>query len=39
MRKLRRAVAKARMKKKGIHGPLKKRTGQSYFSEHWREYI
>lgn len=48
MRKLRRSVAKANMKKE-IHKPCKKQKGVgldgekrdngSYFSHHWREYV
>ena len=39
MRKLKRIVAKYNMKKCGIHKPFKKIGGESYFSQHWREYL
>lgn len=39
MRKLKRMVAKANMKKSGIHKPCKKFKGESYFFKHWRDYI
>lgn len=39
MRKLRRAVAKTNMKRKGIRRICKKTGYGSYFAEHWREYI
>lgn len=38
MRKLRRMIAKANMKREGIHKPFKKIFGESYFSKHWRDY-
>lgn len=39
VRKLRRLVAKARMKKAGIHQPCKDKGNGSYFSKYWREYL
>lgn len=39
MRKLKRMVAKANMKKAGIQKPFKKIGGVSYFAEYWREYV
>lgn len=39
MRKLKRAVAKANMKRKGLSRIFKKTGGENYFSKHWREYV
>lgn len=45
LRKLRRAVAKTNMRKKGINKHFKKDVTSakgvvtSYFAEHWREYV
>ena len=39
VRKLKRLVAKANMKKAGIHQPCKNKGNGSYFSKHWREYL
>lgn len=39
MRKLRRAVAKIKMRKKGIRKPFKKFGGESYFFRRCREYV
>ncbi len=38
MRKLKRAVAKRRMKAAGIQGACKKKAWGSYFSQNWREW-
>ena len=39
MRKLRRMVARERMKKAGLTQVCKHKTGRSYFAENWRDYI
>lgn len=39
MRKLKRAVAKTNMKRKGLSRIFKKIGGESYFYKHWREYV
>lgn len=39
MRKLKRSVARARMKKAGWTQLNKKIGGRSKFAEHWREFI
>ena len=39
MRKYRRMVAKAKMKKKGLIQFCKPKADGSYFSRHWREHI
>lgn len=39
MRKLKRAVAKARMSGAGIRRINKKSANGSYFSKHWREFV
>lgn len=39
MRKLRRMVARERMKKAGLIQVCKHTTGTSYFAKHWREYV
>lgn len=39
MRKLKRSVARANMKRCGIIRINKKNGKSSFFSEHWREYV
>lgn len=39
MRKLLRAIARARMQNDGIQQINKKRNGASYFALHWRDYV
>lgn len=39
MRKLKRSVAHANMRRKGYTGVNKKRAGESFFSKHWREFV
>ena len=39
MRKLKRMVARKRIEKDGISQCCKHRTGSSFFSKHWREYL
>ena len=39
MRKLKRSVARANMKRAGITRLNKRNSGASFFSKHWREYV
>lgn len=39
MRKLKRSVARANMKRAGITRLNKRNAGDSFFSKHWREYV
>ena len=39
VRKLKRLVSKAHMRKAGIHKPFKKYKDGSFFSKHWREHL
>ena len=38
-RKLARNVARWRMRQKGVTQINKKKSGSSYFAEHWREFV